>query len=435
MLISIQVENYRSLKEPQVFSLEASPGKSKQENFFQAETKNGPLRLLKGAVVFGPNASGKSNFFKAISTIRDLITGSALLPAGESLKGYEPYRLDVTSLAAPIRFEFKFLIDAVRYAYSVGFSRNEITEEKLSYWPEGKVSMLFERLTGSAEFDEIRLGKSAEKTGIQRRLFKNQLFLSRFGTSDPHVQFTPVFSFFHDLEVWNASDSHGSKNLKREIEKRLAQMDKRSGFWKSMNRLISSADTGIQEIIVREAAEGEFNFPDFVPAEVKERFFQDNRHQTFARHTLFENGTPSGYADFDFEDESAGTQALFAIGGLLLQKLESGGTIFIDEFNNSLHPNLARFLVRLFMSDTANPHHAQLIIATHEIELITKDMFRKDQIWFTEKDKFGRTSLYSADDFEDVRDDSAFDRLYLNGKFQALPRLRTSAFLLQNPQA
>jgi hypothetical protein len=171
-----------------------------------------------------------------------------------------------------------------------------------------------------------------------------------------------------------------------------------------------------------------------LPQEVKNNIIQENRIKTFSRHPRFEGAQLTGYEEFELAEESAGTQVLFALGGCMLQTLKTGGILFFDEFDNSLHPTLAKFLIRLFLSSVSNPHNAQLIVASHEVGLISKEMFRKDQIWFTQKNKQGETELYSADDFEGIRDNSAFDRLYLSGSFQAIPHLKTADFLYESPR-
>ncbi|GAB4426678.1 MAG: ATP-binding protein [Bacteroidia bacterium] len=435
MLISIKVQNFRSIKEEQAFSLEASGGKSKPDNYFEVDTPQGSIKLLAGAVVYGPNASGKSNFFRAVSALKWFVENAAQLKVGERIACYEPFRLDTATATAPVSFEVVFIVEHVRYTYAISFGASEVVAERLMYYPEGKKRLVYEREKHDAQTDTIKLGKSVGKKGIDLEIFKNQLFLSRFGSEKPHPQLTKVFAFFQELDVWNASDEINIQLLKHEMAARLTTSGEDSDFARKVSELVSVSDTGIAEIFVREARAEDFKLPEFIPDDVKEKIFQENKMRTFARHARYDGAEVSGFEDFELEEESVGTQALFAIDGLLLKKLEQGGVVFIDEFNNSLHPHLARFLVRLFLSKVANPHHAQLVIATHEIELMTKDMLRQDQIWFTEKDKRGQTTLYAADDFDDVRDDSAFDRLYLNGKFLALPRLKTSRFLLQTPQA
>jgi AAA15 family ATPase/GTPase len=123
---------------------------------------------------------------------------------------------------------------------------------------------------------------------------------------------------------------------------------------------------------------------------------------------------------------------LFALGGIILKRLEKGGVLFFDELDNSLHPKLSKFLVRLFNNPRSNSQNAQLVLATHEVTLLDKEVFRKDQIWFCEKDQFGSTEIFSAKEFEGVRDDTPFDKWYVNGKFGGQPKIKELEFIFDN---
>lgn len=115
-----------------------------------------------------------------------------------------------------------------------------------------------------------------------------------------------------------------------------------------------------------------------------------------------------------------------------MKRLEQGGVLFFDELDNSLHPKLSKFLVRLFNNPVSNTKNAQLVVATHEVTLLDKEVFRKDQIWFCEKDKYGVTEIFSAKDFDGVRDDTPFDKWYMNGKFGGQPKIKELEFIFDN---
>jgi hypothetical protein len=139
-----------------------------------------------------------------------------------------------------------------------------------------------------------------------------------------------------------------------------------------------------------------------------------------------------GVRELPLYQESAGTNVLFALGGIILRRLEQGGVLFFDELDNSLHPKLSKFLVRLFNNPVSNTKNAQLVVATHEVTLLDKEVFRKDQIWFCEKDRYGVTEIFSAKDFDGVRDDTPFDKWYMNGKFGGQPKIKELEFIFDN---
>lgn len=433
MILSFAAANFRSIKTRQELSLEADAGKSKPDNLAELETASGPLRVLTSAVIYGPNASGKSNLIRALHVFRTLVTGSAQYRLGEPLEAYEPFRLDPDMEQAPVHLDLEFLLGQVKYRYTLAFTRYEVVQEKLTFYPEGTRALLYERVQEPGDSHRIDPGKKLKRTRFSRQVFRHQLFLSRFGTTEPHPQLTEVFKFIQQIEIWNASDAIRMGQLRKQIVQDLALPEQDPEYRIKLSKLIASADTGIREILVKEIPEEEFRFPEDFPAQERRRILEENAVRVYARHPGFRSGEPAGSVDFELHEESAGTQVLFGLGGMALKKLESGGILVFDELDNSLHPRLARFLVRLFMSPVSNPHHAQLIFATHEVSLIGKEMFRKDQIWFTQKDRTGASELYGAADFPGVRDDAPFDRLYMTGKFQAQPRIKESAFLHEAP--
>lgn len=204
---------------------------------------------------------------------------------------------------------------------------------------------------------------------------------------------------------------------------------KNEDFKQKLTRLVKAADTKVEEILIgslnQREAKGLENSP--MPEELKVGIRQ--RKRLLARHQVFENGQVVGFEDFKFlSDTSEGTNMMLVIGALILFKLENGGLVVFDELDNSLHPKISRFFIQLFHSLNVNKGNAQIVFSTHEPLLMDKDMFRSDQIWFTQKTQFGETELYSAQDFDGVREDIPFDKWYMAGKFGALPNIEESLF-------
>ena len=160
---------------------------------------------------------------------------------------------------------------------------------------------------------------------------------------------------------------------------------------------------------------------------------KENKLRTFARHKVYSNNEVVDVVDFDFATkESVGTRVLFALGGIILEALEKGGVVFFDELDNSLHPKLIKFLVRLFNNPITNKKGAQLVFATHEVTLLDKNTFRKDQIWFSQKSKYGCSELYCAKEIEGLRDDTNFELWYRTGKFGGNPKIKEVEFIFEN---
>ena len=435
MILSFSVENYRSLRQTQHLTLQASSGKNHSGNWVEVPAKPDSLRLLQAAVLYGPNASGKSNVLKAFHSLVWLVRHSVELSVGKPIDCYEPYRLDTQSQAAPTQFSLEFVTEGIRYEYAIAFDQFTIQKERLIHYPEGRPALVFERLTADADFDQVKLGGKIRKAHTARQLFKNQLFLSQFGKVEPHPQLTPIYQYLDQIQIWNANDEIRLKSWKHQFLYELVDEDPKGDLLRRLESLVANLDTGISSIHIKGAEEDDFQFPGFVPDLVRERMIQQYNMQVLTMHPVYEGDGVVGEVAFKLEEESRGTQILFGLAGLILKVLDQGGVLMFDELENSLHPDLVRFLVQLFLHPASNPHHAQLIFATHEISLLEKGLLRRDQIWFTQKNRKGETELYSAYDFEGIRDDSAFDRLYRNGKFRALPKVKASEYLYESPEA
>lgn len=434
MVIDFSFTNFRSFKDKTEFTLKADSLKSKIDNTFEVEFNSGnSISLLKTAVVYGANASGKSNFIKAFLAFTWLIQNSHKFELDkQQINCYEPFELDVNTQNSPVNFKISFILKAVKYDYEISFNKHKIVFEKLDFSPKGQTSNLFERvLSNDSDHDTIELGKLLVDKRIPKKIFKNQLYLSKFGVDTPHDQLTAVYRYLTNISVWNASDKRTISDLSKKISELISQPENEK-FKDRLSRLIRISDTKIESISSKELKRENFKLPDELPEEIVDKFYENNKIRTFSYHKVFDGKNEKGTKEFDFNiKESAGTIVLFALGGKILQTLESGGVIVFDELDNSLHPKLCKFLIRLFNSKISNPKNAQLIFATHEVTLLDKDVFRKDQIWFAQKNKFGCSELYCANDFEGVRDNTNFELWYRTGKFGGNPKIKEIEFIYE----
>ncbi len=214
-------------------------------------------------------------------------------------------------------------------------------------------------------------------------------------------------------------------SLVREVNQ-ILQLDQK--LKRKLDKLIRIADTHIEQIKIEEK-NVDFNFDDQVAEEIKKNI-GDNNYEVFAVHKTRDGLLEGEEANFPFfQKESIGTIRLYVLGAVMLVMLERGSILLIDEIDNSLHPKLCKFLIKLFHHPLTNPHNAQLIFASHETTLLDKELLRKDQIWFTEKNKYGETQLFSAQDFEKVKGDEPFDLWYMQGKFGGQPNIKEVEFI------
>ena len=432
MIVNFTFKNYRSIKEEQTFSLEATSSKLKENNTFNPVEEKTSLRLLKSAVIYGANASGKSNLIRLMWTMRTFILNSIDLKTGDliSEKYYDPFLLDEKSKSQPTEFSIDFFApNKKKHRYIAKFDKSEIIYEYLGVYESSWISKIFERRDSNevVEFGDGMLDKKEEK-----RIPKNHLYLSKVGNST-NEQFKEIYLYFKSMEIWNAVPTQFKDFLFRRTETIFNDTEQIS-LIKKINKLISIADTKISRVEVTERDNEGFSA---LPDEVRDSMIKRYKFETFGIHPIFENGNQIGEERFSFNtQESQGTKMMFAIGGLILEAFERPlpTVIFLDEFDNSLHPDLAKFLIELFHNPKVNLNNSQLIFATHETTLLDKKIFRKDQIWFGEKNKLGETEFFSVKDFKDLnnlRSDIPFDKWYKAGKFGAVPNIRKFEFIAE----
>ncbi|MGB0931639.1 MAG: AAA family ATPase [Chitinophagales bacterium] len=418
MLLEFEIGNFRSIKEKQVFSLVAESSKSKPDNVFEQAFFNGDsVRLLKAAVIYGANASGKSNLIKAFDVLRSFVLTK--LSVDKKIPFYAPFLFDEATSKAPTSFALTFIgPQNHKFRYEVQFNGEEVLHEELNYYPKGQPRNLFKRpleVKSEGLIHTAKLGQDLKNKELS--LFRNQLVLSKFGVDEPDELLSAVYLYFsEDISILK---DFNMNTLKNDVANWVVKDIKRLG---RLSKLINVADTKIESIRLKESR-------SFAIKLLGEETPKVNKvYDIYANHII----KNKEILPLSFEEESKGTNVLFGLGGKILQALEDGGVLFVDEIDTSLHPKLGKFLVLLFQLPISNPKNTQLIFTTHETTFLDKDLFRKDQIWFTEKDRFGETDLYSIQDFEGAREDIPFDKWYIAGKFGGIPKIRELEFIFQN---
>jgi uncharacterized protein len=397
MLIEFSVGNYRSFKEVVTFSMVTAPivvGDSLMNgnNIFSA-TKE--IELLKSAAIYGANASGKSNLVRAISFMKEFTINSVGSRIASEIET-ESYRLNIESEKESSYFEIVFTIGTTRYRYGFEVDRQSVKSEWLYQTLRTKESQLFERENSKIKvFSKFYEGKS-----LENKTRKNALFLSVVAQFNGDIA-TDVVDWFNELNIFNNldDDDYDNATIDALIEGHRTQ---------DLIGLVTSLDLGIKDIQMIKTPMPEL--PGVISYEVKTAHWKYDREQ---------NRVDTEYFELD-ENESAGTQKLFNISGLLINILQAGEILIVDELDARLHPLISCAIVKLFNSPITNPRNAQLIFTTHDTNLLSANMFRKDQIWFTEKDRYGATDLYSLVEYE-IPDDAPFEQDYIAGKYGAIP--------------
>jgi len=428
MIKEFAVENYRSIKDRQTISFQAVGKIGEYEK--NVIPFNDGSSLLKTTILYGPNASGKSNLLKALNSLKEFVSESSNYKIDQTIKHYQPFRLTMDSTQKPTRFEIDFIAqDSIRYKYEVSFFSDAIYSESLFFYPKKQPAKLFIRtLDQSIDFGITLKG---DKKSVERQLGKNVLFLSKGANSEIEQLKTPYLFFRQYLFVSLGTYPLSDQALIRGYTKIMADKPNSIICGKNLSKLVKIADTGIERIDLAEIPIEKIAFPKSISDEQKQNILDNFKFEIKTIHKTINNDKSSFDVSFDLDDESAGTVKLIAVGGMILDALSDGTFLVIDELDKSLHPKLTRVLINLFHNSKTNPRNAQLLFATHDISLLDNSLFRRDQIWFSEKEANGETRLYSLSDFNGVRKETPFDTWYLTGRFGALPSIDESELFFE----
>ncbi|MBC8430570.1 MAG: ATP-binding protein [Desulfobacterales bacterium] len=416
MLIEFSVTNYRSFLTPQSLTLTANTATELQEeNSFISPVSNLPS-LLRSAVIYGPNAAGKSNLIQAIAFMKKLILSSAK----ESQEGEKidatPFLFNRQSSKDPSEFEVVFIQDGIRYQYGFAVNPEMVTGEWLFAYPGSRAQRWFERNYDSETQKDIWYFGSkftGSRKVWQEATRRNALFLST-ALQLNNEQLKPVFNWFDNkLVVVGEGESITPVFSTGECE----EAEKKKKILNFMN----AADLSISNISLEKKEFSMDDLPPDMPQSIKEDIAKDLRGkkltELFFMHPSSDNGEDVA---LDFDEESAGTRKIFELAGPWLDVLDKGLVFFVDELDTSLHPLLVRFLLNLFHNPQTNRHNAQLVFTTHDTNVLDQSLMRRDQVWFVEKDTENATRLYPLSDYK-PRKGEALQKGYLYGRYGALP--------------
>jgi hypothetical protein len=328
-----------------------------------------------------------------------------------------PFMLDLDSTQQATEFEIIFVAGGVRYQYGFASNSQQVLEEWLYAYPKGRLQRWYGRRFNINQY-EWQMGSSftGQKQTWQDSTRPNALFLSTAVQLNSE-QLKPIYDWFRN--TLNLRGLKNSGDNSRSIE--LCTDDASRHH---VVNFLQNADIAIQNIAVEQQDIDSSFLPSDMPQELKDKIIQDlGDHKLLKIRFLHPTDQNKGVY-FDLQEESDGTQKLFAFAGLWLDSLAKGQVVVVDELHDNLHPKLVEYLVRLFHSEKTNSHNAQLIFTTHETSILNQDIFRRDQIWFCERDKQQSTILYPLTDFSPRKNRENLEASYLAGRYGALPFLR-----------
>lgn len=414
MLVEFRVKNFRSLRDEQVLSLVASKDKTLQDTHTFSSGISAAPTLLRSAAIYGANASGKSNLIKALQYMRGVVAESATVIQPGQTFAVQPFRLDADSASQPSEFEATFLVNGVRYQYGFAMTAQRIVREYLLVYKAFKPQRWFERHfdaeTGKDAY-EFGSGLKGAKSVWEGATRPNSLFLSMAVQLNSEA-LRPVFDWFvNRLVIFNEQ-----AQLNPQVS---IQMLKQAVGRKEICNFLSAADISIADIDVEtRRVPGQTVHFDLLAGKTEVRTEELEEHLLRFHHV-----TDQGKAVFDLVDESNGTRNLLFLAGPVLDILNKGLTLVIDELDTSLHTLLVRELVRLFHRPEINTGGAQLIFTTHDTSLLdAPDLFRRDQVWFVEKNRDQASTLVGLSEFS-PRKNEALERGYLMGRYGGVPFL------------
>lgn len=412
MLVEFRVKNFRSIREEQCLSLVADKDSTYSESHvLKIESKTNP-NLLKSAVIYGPNASGKSNLINALAFMQTVVASSATQMREGQQFNCPTFKLDAKSKEEPSEFEITFIDQDTRYQYGFSLTPERVVAEWLLVYKTAKPQMWFNRhFDTKSEKDEYEFGShlTGQRALWQESTRANALFLSKAVDLNSE-RLRPIFLWIIEnliifqagtQPIFNFSISYAqTEEAKIELLRFLNAADLSIANLSFENKKMKHVALNIEDSksLVQTFTEVETLMP------------------------LFLHKAEDGSNTFELSDESTGTQRLFAFAGPILDVLKNGRVLIVDELDNSLHTLMVNFLVEQFHSTKNNAKGAQLIFTTHDTSLLDNELFRRDQIWLVKKDKAQATIIYPLTDFS-PRKKEALGRGYLMGRYGALPFL------------
>ena len=424
MLLEFSVNNFLSFKDSATLSMNASSKDS--GNSFQVRK----YELLTDVVVYGANASGKSNLLKALYFMRNMVLNEFKITQSTDTLPHFPFKLSTETENSSSGFEIVFFQNEIKYRYGFEADNTCVYAEWLFADEKGKESKLFYR---DVDENDFYVNKQKFKEGLGLNVLPNHLFIWKCDQNNGSVS-REILKWFSNLNFIDGLENESYINYTmRKLENQ--------EFKDQILSLVQVADLGVEELqldeefqlekelqldkkLLSDEAIDSMSLPAEVLRHIKDTPGQLTKLNINIAHKKYDKGNKSvGNVLFELKNqESIGTRKFFALSAPILDTLKHGKILLIDELDASLHPILTQHLIRLFHNKAINKNNAQLIFVTHDTNLLNAGVLRRDQIWFTDKDKYGNTDLYSLVEYKKgVRGKDNFEKNYLLGRYGAIP--------------
>jgi len=421
MLVQFTVENFLSIRDKVYLSLEPSKDSEHPENLI---TK-GDYKAVNSVAIYGANASGKSSLFKAITVALIMIRNSNNVQVTDKLP-MTPFKFDFESRNKPTPFEFTFIAkDGRKYIYGFSATTEKVVEEYLYCYNTSKPTLLFD--LNENEKPKFNRAYKVKLEAAYQMNTANKLFLATATTWNVECTKSPFEWLAESIDTFtDVMELGGVAFEKYRIDENRKYIEFTKNLLKQADINISSIEVDAKEVVGGPA------LPFQIVVQGKIIPPNEGKHydvEITTGHTVVDENGEKTELSLTLQEESIGTQLLFFYGPLLKDAFEKGKTIVLDEIDKSMHPSLVKFIMNLFRDPDVNKNGAQLIVTTHETGILSLEMFRRDQIYFTEKDsKSGVTDLYSLDEFS-VRKTENIEKGYLMGRYGAIPFLQAGEVL------
>lgn len=423
MLIQFSVENFKSIKERVYLTLMANNDTEHLE--YTAEKGKG--RVLKTAVVYGANASGKSNIFAAMTTAILLVRRSNQSQITEKMNNIVPYVFDEKWRTKPSSFDFIFEVNGTKYNYGFSADRDRVYSEYLYAYYTSKPSKIFERRNCNdysfTDKEKKTLNDFVEKNADNKLFLATATAWNYEKTKEPFRWFAELIDTYDNYEAlkqksFDAYDTDENGSLKKFTTQLLMNADFNISNYDFESKTLSGAE--VLEILPEKFR---MDFSELI---------EGKQFDLSMIHRFYENDGNTKEMPLNFDFESKGTKNLFYFAPVLMNSFNRGKTIIIDEIDNGLHPLLVEYILHLFYNSEFNKADAQLIFNTHDVNLLNLDNFRRDQIYFSEKKpENGATDLYSLDEFSPRKNENV-QKGYLQGRYGAVPMISERDNLWKN---
>lgn len=417
MLVEFSVANFRSIKDEVCLSLVAGQGKEHMRTHLVTPALKHAARfrpLVRSAALYGANAAGKTNLLESLGVMAYIVRNSS-----HHMETFPitPFKFDPELAERETSFEVMCVVEGVRYQYGFSAFPNAVKREWLYAWPRGRVQRWLDRNGKDWTLGDKLLG---DKEVWKRATRSNALFLST-AVSLNSKQLRPLFDWFD--KTLRVAD-HKTFDYPNELSLKLSQGEQKGNFL----AFLAAADLAISDIRIVEKEFTPEMLPDKTPQQLKEIFRVLEPEKQVDVYLSHDATSEEIVVELNLAEESAGTQKVFSIAGPLVHALNNGKVLVIDELNNSLHPALVKSLVDYFHDPSKNVSGAQLVFSTHDTSILSQDTFRRDQVWFLERNLEQETKLFSLAEFRPRKGVENLERSYLSGRYGAIPYIRHFSF-------